>query len=216
MHAGAVVGQVVGVAQAGHHVVGVQHRVLADRAHTIRAVHRDVGEGAHVHAKVSVETLYAANRFGGLGKAVERGGFFVTFFDDGNDRAGEEVDQVFGHADRARARAAAAVRCGERFMQVEVHDIDAQIARAGNAEQGVHVGAVAVDQAARVVHRLHHLQDVLFEQAQRVGVRQHEASQAVIAQGFQRFHIDVAVLVGLYAHNIETGHRRGCRVCAVG
>src|SRR3712207_7284910 len=43
----------------------------------------------------------------------------------------------FGHDDRARAWSAAAVRCVEGLVQVDVHRVDAEIARAHLADDGV-------------------------------------------------------------------------------
>ena len=49
---------------------------------------------------------------------------------------------------RTRAGAAAAVRRGERLVQVELHHVDADVAGTRAPEHGVHVGAVAVDEPA--------------------------------------------------------------------
>ena len=57
-------------------------------------------------------------------------------------------------ADRADAGAAAAVRDAEGLVQVEVADVGAELARRGEADQRVHVGAVHVDLAAVRVHDL--------------------------------------------------------------
>jgi hypothetical protein len=46
------------------------------------------------------------------------------------------------HADRAHARAAAAVRDAEGLVQVEVGDVGAEIPGRGEADQRVQVGAV--------------------------------------------------------------------------
>ena len=51
------------------------------------------------------------------------------------------------HRHRAGARTAAAVRRREGLVQVEVHHVDAEIARPGDADERVHVGAVHVDHA---------------------------------------------------------------------
>ena len=59
--------------------------------------------------------------------------------------------QVGDDADRADARAAAAVRDAEGLVQVEVADVAAELARRGHADQRVHVGAVDVDLAAVAV-----------------------------------------------------------------
>src|SRR3990170_4057208 len=55
VHAGAVVGEVVGVAEAGLDVVGVDDGVLADGAQPLRSERADVGEGADEDAEVAVE-----------------------------------------------------------------------------------------------------------------------------------------------------------------
>jgi hypothetical protein len=56
--------------------------------------------------------------------------------------------QVFDHAHRAHARAAAAVRNAEGLVQVQVAHVAAELARRGHADQRVHVGAVDVHAAA--------------------------------------------------------------------
>ena len=65
------------------------------------------------------------------------------------------------NADRARARAAAAVRRRERLVQVELHDVDARVAGARLAEHRVHVRAVAVHEAALFVHDVGDLAELL-------------------------------------------------------
>ena len=54
-------------------------------------------------------------------------------------------------ADRAHARAAAAVRDAEGLVQVEVADVGAELGGPGQADQRVHVGAVHVDLPAVLV-----------------------------------------------------------------
>ena len=58
------------------------------------------------------------------------------------------------HGDRTRAGTAAAVRRRERLVQIQVHHVDAEIARARDADQRVHVRAVHVDQRALGVQDL--------------------------------------------------------------
>ena len=62
------------------------------------------------------------------------------------------------------------MRDRERFVQVEVHHVEAEVAGADDAEQGVQVGAVAVHQAAAVVDDFDDFLDVFIEQAERVGL----------------------------------------------
>ncbi len=70
-----------------------------------------------------------------------------------------------GDADGAHARAAAAVRDAEGLVQVEVADVGADVAGAGQADLGVHVGAVHVDLPAVLVHDLRRFLDAFLEDA---------------------------------------------------
>ena len=68
-------------------------------------------------------------------------------------------------ADRPRARPAAAVRRREGLVQVEVADVEAEVARARDAEDRVEVGAVHVDLHALGVAHLGDLVDARLEHA---------------------------------------------------
>ena len=62
-------------------------------------------------------------------------------------------------------------------MQIEVHHVDAEVAGARDAQDGVEVGAVAVDEAAlRWCTISQMLGDVLLEQPERVRVRDHASA----------------------------------------
>lgn len=68
--------------------------------------------------------------------------------------------QVRLHRARAHARAATAVRNAEGLVQVEVRHVRAPLAGLGDADQGIHVGAVGIDLAAMRMHRFadrHHV-----------------------------------------------------------
>ena len=80
-------------------------------------------------------------------------------------------------AHRTRARSAAAVRGGEGLVQVEVHHVDAQVAGADDAQQGIQVGAVAIDQPAAIVDDLDDLLEVFVEQTERVRIGQHQSDR---------------------------------------
>ena len=96
------------------------------------------------------------------------------------DRPRQELGELLDDAHGARPGPPAAVRRGERLVQVEVHDVDAHLARLGHPEDGVEVRAVAVDQPARLVHQPRDLQEVLLEQPERVGVGEHEPGNPVV------------------------------------
>ena len=59
--------------------------------------------------------------------------------------------------ERASARSAGPVRCREGLVHVDVDTVEAEIARTRDAEERVHVRAVAVHKASGVVHRVAHL-----------------------------------------------------------
>ena len=82
-----------------------------------------------------------------------------------------------------RRRAAAAVGRAEGFVRVVVHDIDAEIARAGDAEDRVHVRAVEIEHRAGFVHQLGHVDDVGVEFADGVGVGHHHGGNFVVEMG---------------------------------
>jgi hypothetical protein len=94
--------------------------------------------------------------------------------------AGEKVGEVLNqmrHANRADARAAAAVRDAKRFVQVQVADIRADEAGAGEADLGVHVRAVHVNLAAVRVDDFADLADGFLEHAVRGRIGDHQAAR---------------------------------------
>lgn len=125
---------------------------------------------------------------------------------------------VGAHADRADARAAAAVRDAERLVQVEVGHVAAEVARLGETDQGVEVGAVHVDLAARVVHLAADVGDVLLENTVRGGVGDHEDGELVAVLGDlvpEVRDVDLAVVGGLHHDDLHAGHHGARRVGAV-
>src|SRR3990172_3749807 len=121
--------------------------MLGNGPQTRGAHHQDVGEGAYMHAELTVENLEAADALHRLQPAIDRRLAFSGLNLDAHNRPGQEVRQVLGHANGSGPRPAAAVRRGKGLVQVDVQDVEAQVAGAANAEQRVEVGAVAVDQA---------------------------------------------------------------------
>jgi hypothetical protein len=65
---------------------------------------------------------------------------------------GEERRKMRGDADGAHAWTAAAMRDAERLVEVQVADVGAEVARAAEADLGVHVRAVHVDLPAVLVN----------------------------------------------------------------
>jgi len=85
---------------------------------------------------------------------------------------------------------------GKSFVQVEVHDIDAEISRAGFADEGVHVGAIHVEETAFGMHEFGDLVDLLLEDAERVGIGKHERGHVFVHLRSERGYIDHAPVVG--------------------
>ncbi len=111
---------------------------------------------------------------------------------------------------------AAAVGLGERLVQVEVHDVEAHVARAADAHDRVQVGAVVVEGGARVVDDARDLLDVRVEEPERVRVGEHEAGDAVVGLAAQVLQVHPAVLGRPDLDHLVAGHGHGRRVGAVG
>ena len=89
---------------------------------------------------------------------------------------------------------------------------------AGEADLGIHVGAIHVDLAAVLVDELADVADAGFENAVggRVGDHQRGEIRRVL-DGFlgEIIHIDVARFVAFHADHFHADHHGGCRVGAV-
>ena len=119
------------------------------------------------------------------------------------------------HRHRTAAGTAAAVRRRERLVQVEVHHVDAEIARPRDAHQRVHVGAIHVHQRALAMQDLRRLRDILFENAERVRIGHHQAGDIVVDRAFQFRQIDRAARVRADVLHRVAGDGRGGRIGAV-
>jgi hypothetical protein len=131
---------------------------------------------------------------------------------------GQEGHEVFHHAHRAHARAAAAVRDAEGLVQVQVAHVAAELARRGHAHQRVHVGAVHVDAAAVLVHDRAQLLHLHLEHAVRARVGDHDAGEVgavLLALRPQVAEVHVAVLIARGHHHLHAGHLRAGRIGAV-
>ena len=99
------------------------------------------------------------------------------------------------HADRAHARAAAAMRNAEGLVQIEVADVGAVIAGPRQPDLRVQVGAVEIDLAAMAVHDVADIADVLLEHAVRRGIGDHhggEVFRMLLRLGAEIVDVDVA------------------------
>ena len=100
-----------------------------------------------------------------------------------------------------------------------MHDVEAHVAGAALAEEGVEVGTVVVHQAAGLVHHLGDLQHAWLEDAEGVGVGHHHGCHLgpyLTEELAQVVDIDGAVGQALDFHDLKAAD--GCRggVGAVG
>ena len=119
-------------------------------------------------------------------------------------------------ADRATTRAAAAVRSAEGLVQVDVHHVEAQVARSRDAHDGVKIRAVAIHQATGFVDDLGYFQQIFVEQAERIGVGQHQTGCIRPGHFAQVVEVYVAASVALDRDHLEATHGRRRRVRTVG
>ena len=108
------------------------------------------------------------------------------------------------------------MRGGEGLVQIVVHHVEAEIAGSRDAGQRVHVGAVAIDETAALVHQPHDLADVLLEQPKRIRIGHHDAGNGVVAGDAHRLEIDIAAGVGGQFDRGKARHGGRGRIGAVG
>ncbi len=101
-------------------------------------------------------------------------------------------------------------------MQVEVHDINAQVTWAGNAENGVEVRAIVIDEAARLMDDVDHPLDVLIPESKRVGIGDHQSGGVRADQLAHGVDVSVSSIIGRDGHDIESRHASSGRVRAMG
>ena len=137
-----------------------------------------------MHAEVAVKHLDAADGTRAVVIVAQR----AIFFGDEDRRRQERLEKFLaGH--RPGARAAAAMGRGKSLVQVQVHHVHAEIAGARLAYQRVHVGAIHVKQAALCMHKIGNLVNFLFEDAERIGIGEHDGGDIFVHLRGQRTHV---------------------------
>ena len=101
-------------------------------------------------------------------------------------------------------------------MQIQVDQIKAHVAGPGHPHDGVEVGSVVVAQAPRVVDDPGDLQNIGIEQAQGVGVGEHEPGGVRPGGRAQGLQVHAALGIGGHVDHSEAAHGGGGRVGAVG
>ena len=151
-----------------------------------------IGVGADEHAHLAVEGAHASERaIGPVLRPFHQIKAAFAVYDPGHRR---ELRQGFRQHHRPRARPAAAMGRGEGLVQIDVHGVDAEIAWAHPADDGVKVGPVTVEIGARLVGQARDFHDVALEQAAGVGVGNHDGGDVRAELGGEVGEIDPAVL----------------------
>ncbi len=184
-------------------IAGVEHR-LGGRFRKSRVPERrDVSVGAHEDAEIAVEGPDPADGFlrGYEGESA------VVFTRDGG---GQVRGERFRHGQGAGARSASAVGRGERLVEIQVHQVEPHGREQRLAQEGIGIGAVAVHQAARPVHQGARGRHVLFKDAERIGIGEHEAGDAGRKIPFQFLQVQAAVRAAFERRDPVAAHgRRG-------
>ena len=116
----------------------------------------DIGVRAHEDAGVADEAAQPADRRRSLVGPLQAERPVVAAQ---HTRRRQVRQEPLPHPDRSGAGTAAAVGRAEGLVDVEVHDVEAGLARLEAAEDRVEVGAVHVGQRARLVDRVEQLAD---------------------------------------------------------
>src|SRR5207302_4769914 len=74
----------------------------------------------------------------------------------------------------------------ESLVQIQMNYIDAHVARSRHADQRIHVRAVHVNQAARVMNDSANLANVPFKQPERVRIREHQSGHVAMRAQFTK------------------------------
>ena len=122
------------------------------------------------------------------------------------------------HSDRANARAATAVRNAKRFMKIEVAGIDAEFAWSTDADQGIEVGTIHINLAARLVNFFAKISDSRLEDTVGGGIGDHGGgdSRSVFFEFCVEVgKIDVPLRVARDRNDPKTDEYSTGRVCAV-
>ena len=163
----------------------------------------DVGIRANEHSHIAQERAHAPN--GALGRREAENAVFGAR----DERPGQIRRQDVAHGDGTGARPSPAVRRGERLVHVDVHDVEAHVARTRLAQDRVQVRAVSVGECADRVDRTSDLEDVLVEEPQRVGVREHDGGHVGVQRRLQGVEVHASPIVGRYLRDVVAAHRHG-------
>ena len=185
------------VAQPQSHIVGGENRRPCGLLEAIGAHHAHVGPADRQDARRAI-------RSSGDGRAAVQCALCHRM-------PGEEGGEVRLRRDGTDTRPPATVRDAEGLVQVQVRDIAAEVAVAGESQHGIEVRTVDVDLAARVMHGLADGADLVLVHAVRRGVGDHQRGQGIRMLGDLGSEvIDIHIAKFVTGHHDDTHAGKHC------
>jgi len=129
--------------------------------------------------------------------------------------AGQKRNQMFRNADRSHAGTASAVRDCKGLVQIQMADICADTARAGQADLRVHVCAVHVHLTAICMNDAGDLGDAFFVYTVGTRVGDHQAGQVILVLlrlVAQIGYVDIPLFVAFHQNDLHAAHRGTGRI----
>ena len=209
MLAEAIVRKAIGLLEALLKVVGVQHRVFADRTQPRIAELQEISIGLKHYPEVPIEGVNAADRSGTVPIEAE---YFLLLHDP---RQRQELDQLLCHSNGACTGSAAAMWGGQGLMQVEMEDVCPHVPGPRPAKKGVQVCSVEVTKPARPMHHLRHVEDLLLKDPQGIGNGEHDRRDGFIEGLLEGGEVDHPIFTGRNLGDGKAGKGRRSRIRAV-
>ena len=206
VHRGQRIRQFVGALKLLSNVIRVQHGVFRGLPHS-RAVCQNVRQRANQNAEIAGERFHSAD--GIRTHRFQRQTPALLFHQDGHRT---ERLENFLHRHRTCARTSAAVRGRKGFVQVQVHHVNAQIARPRHAGQRVHVRAVHIQQGALAVQDLRDFRNALLKNSQCRGIGDHQSRDVSSHLVAELFDVDLSVRLRLDVFDFVSGDDRRRRI----
>ena len=111
------------------------------------------------------------------------------------------------------------MRTTERFMWIKVHHVRAKIARTRNAQNGIHIGPIQINQASFRMNLIGNFSHASLKKTQCIRVGDHKDRHRLVEFGHQIFHIDKAIRCTFNGDRIKAAHPGTGRirtVCRIG
>src|SRR3989442_7094339 len=182
--------------------------MLADSPQVFGTMRKGISQGSKQYPRIAKVRPDFPNASG-----VVLGKLHLTLWPLDQARDGEVRLGLVICGDGACSGPAAAVRGGKRLVKIEVHDVDPKVSGPGDAKDRVYVGAVHVEERANPMELLADVSNVVLEDPQGVGVRDHHPGDVGAELRAKILHVHRPVLPRLDLAGLESsdGRARGIR-----